>query len=80
MIDPNFTVKQGQAVDDLLRENADLRRKLDEAREVIRPFATSYWAVSVDENGWTSGAGKERICDWFDPSDFLAARRWLEDK
>lgn len=49
---------------------------LAEARKVIEPFAKEGW---TDENGWTDIAcQRDRVCDWFGPSDFLAAYRWLQ--
>lgn len=49
-----------------------IKRQRDEARTALRPF--SDFAVNVDEVGWTSNIHRERISDWFGPSDFLIAR------
>jgi hypothetical protein len=51
--------------------------RLKQAEDVIRPFAMEGWA---DENGWTDrGCPNDRVCDWFGPSDFHAARQSLEN-
>ena len=49
-----------------------------EAVEVLKPFGLSYVAETVDGNGWTSGVQKEAIHVWFGPSDFRAARAFVE--
>lgn len=47
-----------------------LRQQLASAREALQPFDTT-WA---DKNGWTDDAcPRDRICDWFGPSDFYRA-------
>jgi hypothetical protein len=52
------------------RENAELR-------EALKPFAIG-WA---DENGWTDIAcQKDRIVDWFGPSDFRRARSLTKEQ
>jgi hypothetical protein len=49
--------------------------ELKEAVELLKSFYTD-WA---DENGWTDNACQnDRIVDWFGPSDFRAARRFIE--
>lgn len=48
--------------------------KLGVAVEALRPFNTNW----TDDNGWTDFAPyKDRICDWFGPSDFRRAREAL---
>lgn len=57
----------------LAAKDEDLAR----LREALEPFATD-WA---DENGWTDTAcQKDRIVDWFGPSDFLRVRAALTGK
>lgn len=49
-------------------------RQRDEALKALEPFVRDLdnW---TDDNGWTAEAPKnDRICDWFGPSDFRAAR------
>jgi hypothetical protein len=41
----------------------------------LEPFAT--FAENVDENGWKSNIHKERISDWFGPTDFRRATEAL---
>ncbi|MBZ9600683.1 hypothetical protein [Phyllobacterium chamaecytisi] len=49
-------------------------RQRDEALKALQPFVRD-WENWVDENGWTHEAPlNDRICDWFGPSDFRAAR------
>ena len=45
-------------------------------REVLEPFKTfAEHAVEQVDDSWVwRTSGKERICDWFGPSDFGAAR------
>lgn len=53
---------------------AALKAENERLREALEPFSTN-WA---DENGWTENAcQKDRIVDWFGPSDFRAARAAL---
>lgn len=49
---------------------------LKEARKVLEPFSDDeVVATWTDDSGWTDVAPKnDRICDWFGPSDFRAAR------
>ena len=64
-----------------------IQQMLDQARaegaaemqEALEPFA-SYADHSVDEDGWTGPMRKERIVDWFGPSDFRLARAALQPK
>jgi hypothetical protein len=56
-------------------EIASLRKQVDEKDKALEPFSSiaEEW---VDDEGWTDLACKnDRICDWFGPSDFRAARR-----
>lgn len=47
-------------------------------REALTPFAE--FGKHVDENGWTSNIHRERISDWFGPSDFYRARAALSQE
>lgn len=62
-------------------EKASLTRELDKAREALKPFGCDDFERPVaDENGWTDfGISwcRERIVDWFGPSQFRAARAAL---
>lgn len=63
---------------------ADCRARAAEARAdtlaaALKPFADIAGEAWADENGWTDAAcQKDRICDWFGPSDFHAARAALQ--
>lgn len=46
----------------------------DEVREALEPFATFY-PTFANEDGWTSPMTKERIVDWFGPTDFRRAAK-----
>lgn len=60
----------------LEEENAMLRARVAEMDEALEPFADGVTSTWVDDDGWTEIAPKnDRICDWFGPSDFRAARR-----
>lgn len=50
---------------------------LAERDEALKPFGTEFAATFVDENGWTGPMNKERIVDWFGPSDFRRAAALL---
>ena len=53
-----------------------LRDERERLREALEPFAVD-WA---DEHGWTDNAcQKDRIVDWFGPSDFRAARALIQE-
>jgi hypothetical protein len=66
---------ESEAVVELRDRLADAEAALKEAVELLKPFYTN-WA---DENGWTDNACQnDRIVDWFGPSDFRAARRFIE--
>lgn len=46
-------------------------------REALEPFA-SFAANNTDDDGWAgTQCQRERIVDWFGPSDFITARRAL---
>lgn len=61
-------------------EAATLRKELERAKAVIAPFA-QFGADNTDDEGWGGNRCEgERIRDWFGPSDFRAAREWLEGK
>jgi len=45
-------------------------------REALEPFA-SFADTFVDAEGWTNSMRRERIVDWFGPSDFRKARAAL---
>lgn len=48
-----------------------MERRIAELENALQPFNTG-WA---DEDGWTDTAcQKDRIVDWFGPSDFRAVR------
>lgn len=49
-----------------------LRAENAKLREVLEPFA-SFAPTFVDADGWTGPMNKERIVDWFGPSDFRRA-------
>lgn len=52
--------------------------KLECAVEALEPFAT--WAENeVDAEGWKNPPMRERIVDWFGPSDFRAAAEALTE-
>lgn len=49
--------------------------KEDALKQALLPFFFEDW---TDENGWTdTAAQKDRICDWFGPSDFENVRKLL---
>lgn len=48
-----------------------------EIREALEPFA-AFAEHAVDGEGWTGTSGRERLCDWFGPSDFRRARRAID--
>lgn len=55
------------------------RAFIEEMVEGLKPFAT-FADNNVDEEGWSnpaSGCQKERVVDWFGPSDFRRARSLL---
>ena len=52
--------------------------RIGELEWALEPFAKSYVAQSINGNGWTSGVGRDRICEWFGPSDFRRARALTE--
>lgn len=57
----------------------DAEAQRDEALKALEPFAELAGEVWADEFGWTDSACQnDRICDWFGPSAFFAARRALE--
>lgn len=59
------------------RSDAAKDAEIAKLREALEPFATD-WA---DENGWTDTAcQKDRVVDWFGPSDFLRVRAALKEK
>lgn len=74
LINADFVV----AADELTTLRArlsSLEALLGEAREALEPMA-SFAEHFVDENGWTGtngSSGRERINDWFGPSDFRRA-------
>ncbi|MFN3456919.1 MAG: hypothetical protein ACK4Z8_05010 [Novosphingobium sp.] len=45
----------------------------------LEPFG-SFAETFVDEEGWKGSMSKERIVDWFGPSDFRAAQAALKTK
>ncbi|CLP62420.1 Uncharacterised protein [Mycobacterium tuberculosis] len=50
-------------------------------REALKPFADIAGEAWADENGWTDAAcQKDRVCDWFGPSAFYAARAALKEQ
>jgi len=54
-----------------------LRHRIETLEEALRPFVTD-WA---DEDGWSETAcQKDRIVDWFGPSDFRRASAALKEK
>lgn len=56
----------------------DAEAQRDEALKALEPFADIAGEPWADESGWTDAACQnDRICDWFGPSAFLAARRAL---
>ena len=46
--------------------------------EALRPFAT-FAENNTDDDGWAGTCQRDRIVDWFVPSDFRAARRALSE-
>jgi hypothetical protein len=71
------------AIQTLTAENERLEAKLARAREALEPFGVDDFEHPVaDENGWTEFGQswcRERIVDWFGPSQFLAAREALTE-
>lgn len=54
------------------------KARLAKALKALEPFADIAGEPWADESGWTDAACQnDRICDWFGPSDFRAARRAL---
>lgn len=51
--------------------------EVERLREALRPFAT-FAETFVGDDGWVGPMNKERIVDWFGPSDFSIARQALE--
>lgn len=47
-------------------------------REALGPFGTEFAKTFVDSEGWTGPMNKERIVDWFGPSDFRNAAAALD--
>ena len=54
---------------------AQLEAKNARLREALKPFAT--FGQSDDGGDIRDGLMRDRICDWFGPSDFDAARSAL---
>jgi hypothetical protein len=48
------------------------RNRAAALREALEPFA-SFAATFIDDEGWVGPMNKERIVDWFGPSDFRKA-------
>jgi hypothetical protein len=49
-------------------------QEIEMLRAALEPFAT-YGEGNVDEHGWKEGCGgRDRIVDWFGPSEFRAAK------
>lgn len=61
----------------MARHRASHAGEVERLREALRPFAT-FAETFVGDDGWVGPMNKERIVDWFGPSDFSAARQALE--
>lgn len=60
------------------QEVGKLHSKVDRLKDALKPFVDDIenW---TDEHGWTDEApNRDRICDWFGPSDFRKAREAAE--
>jgi hypothetical protein len=55
----------------------DWAEENERLRAALQPFA-SFCEPFVDADGWVMSMRKERIVDWFGPSDFRTARTALE--
>lgn len=56
-----------------VRLMADSADRIAELEAALEPFASEFAKVFVDDEGWTGPMNKERIVDWFGPSDFRVA-------
>ena len=61
------------------KEIERLRAENERLRGALEPFS-SFANENVDENGWISTTHRERIVDWFGPSDFREARAAITQK
>lgn len=52
--------------------------RIVDLENALLPFA-EHGRSCVDANGWAPGSGRERVCDWFGPSDFRAAAAALPE-
>lgn len=58
-------------------EGIALEQRVENLREALEPFAT-FGENNVDDQGWKDGCGgRDRIVDWFGPSEFRAAKEAL---
>ncbi|MEG8223296.1 hypothetical protein OSJ57_22200, partial [Sphingomonas sp. HH69] len=62
----------------MARHRATHAGEVERLREALRPFAT-FAETFVGDDGWIGPMNKERIVDWFGPSDFSIARQAMID-
>lgn len=66
---------------DRMRERAErAEAERDALKQAVAPFCDETIKTWVDEHGWTAIApSRDRICDWFGPSDFRTLLTKLQD-
>lgn len=52
MIDPNFVMKQGRVLDETIRENARLNKRIAKLREALGVMLDHYWEYRKNDGAW----------------------------
>ena len=75
-VDDNLATAAVNALPDLLTLLKQQAVRIGELEEGLRPFA-SFAEHATDQDGWSGSMHKERVVDWFGPSDYRHARSLL---
>jgi len=75
----NLIATKAEQLVALMKRATAAEAKVALLTEALKPFAT-FAENNTDDEGWAgSTCQRDRIVDWFGPSDFRAARRALSE-